>query len=134
MAKLNFKVTAPEIGEALSQIIDDYSYDVMQGVDAASYRAVNRLVEITKQTAPVGVRKKFKRSISYNEVVRRRGEFTGRTYVWYVKPPNHRLTHLLVHGHETKDGGRTKPNPFLQKAIDEITPEYLDEVEDALKW
>lgn len=134
MAKVKSRVTAVGLSEALQTTLDDYNAHVLEGVDGASWRAADRLRKLTKATAPVGYRRKFKRSIAVKEIYKSRGRFAGRTYVWYVKPPDHRLTHLLVHGHATKNGGRTKANPFLQNAIDQIIPEYIQEVEDALKW
>jgi hypothetical protein len=134
MAKINSRVTAEGFAKGLHTVLDDYDAHVLEAVDACSYRAAERLCKKTKATAPIGYRRKFKRSISFKEVYKSGGSLRGRTYVWYVKPPDHRLTHLLVHGHAKKNGGRTKSNPFLQKAIDEVTPQYIEEVEDALKW
>lgn len=134
MAKIQSRVTITGLSEALQAELDNYRASTQEAVDACSYRAADRLRQITKATAPEGVRKKFKRSIDVKEIYKTRGKYAGRTYVWYVKPPDHRLTHLLVHGHATKDGGRTKADPFLKNAIDRVTPEYLEEVEDALKW
>jgi hypothetical protein len=56
-----------------------------------------------------------------------------KRFIWHVKAPDYRLTHLLVKGHATKDGGRTKANPFLQNALDQVLPEYEKEVEEAVK-
>ena len=36
-------------------------------------------------------------------------------------------------GHATKDGKRTKANPFLKNAIDQVLPEYEAAVEEAIK-
>ena len=134
MAKLTSRVTVTGLDDALQAMLANYNAYTQEAVDACSWRAADRLREITKATAPVGARKKFKRSIDVKEVYKTCGKYRGRTYVWYVKPPDHRLTHLLVHGHATKDGGRTKADPFLQNALDRVTPDYLKEVEDALKW
>lgn len=134
MGKIGSRVSITGLDEALSQTLNRYSADVLEGLDAASARAADRLRDITRKTAPVGHRKKFRRSIAVQEIYKSRGKFAGRTYVWYVKPPDHRLTHLLVHGHATRDGGRTKADPFLKNALDEVTPDYIAEVEDALKW
>lgn len=134
MAKITSRVTVAGLSDAMQAELENYRASTQEAVDACSYRAAARLREITKATAPVGVRKKFRRSIDVKEIYKTRGKIAGRTYVWHVKPPDHRLTHLLVHGHATKDGGRTKADPFLQNAIDQVTPDYLAEVEDALKW
>ena len=72
----------------------------------------------------------------YTQLRRRGGGgHRGRTIraTWYVKAPDYRLTHLIVHGHATKDGGRTRGNPFLKNALDEVLPEYEREVEEVLK-
>ena len=53
-------------------------------------------------------------------------------WAWYVKPPDHRLTHLLVHGHVTKDGGRTKGDPFLENAVDSAVDWFEDNLERML--
>lgn len=128
------RVTIPELGKVLSQTLEDYTLDVMEGVDGAGMNAIQELVRKTKATAPVGYRKKFKRSIAWDEINKTRGKYAGRTFVWYVKPPDHRLTHLLVKGHATRDGQRTKANPFLHNAVEEVEKQYIEDVEDALKW
>ena len=128
------RVTIPELGKVLSKTLEDYTLDVVEGVDGAGMNAIQNLVRITKSTAPVGFRKKFRRSIAWDEINKTRGKFAGRTFVWYVKPPDHRLTHLLVKGHLTRNGKRTKANPFLHKAVEQVEKQYIEDVEDALKW
>lgn len=128
------RVAIPELGKVLSQTLNTYALDVVEGVDGAGMNAIQNLVRKTKATAPVGYRKKFKRSIAWDEINKTRGKYAGRTFVWYVKPPDHRLTHLLVKGHLTRDGKRTKANPFLHNAVEEVEKQYIEDVEDALKW
>lgn len=112
-------IYSQEITDSLKDIAKDYSKE---------------LVKQTKATAPVGNRKanKYKDSIKskkLNETPR------GITYVWYVdsKDSNYRLTHLLVDGHVTRDGGRTRANDFLKKAVDDVIPKYLKAVEEVIK-
>ena len=62
------RVSIPELDEALQQVLETYAHDVMEAVDAASWRAADRLREITKATAPVGYRKKFRRGLSVQEI------------------------------------------------------------------
>lgn len=129
MAKRSsIKVTG--LGDAITQELTLYHEDVTGRVDRISEESIKHLAKLTKVTAPTGARGDFKKSISSKRLVKRK---TGSTYVWYVKPPNHRLTHLLVKGHETRDGDRTRANPFLQNALDEVLPEYEAAVERTLR-
>lgn len=126
--KSSIKVTG--LGDAITQELTLYHQEVTERVDLISEASIKQLAKMTKATAPVGARGDYKKSISSKRLVKRK---TGSTYVWFVKPPNHRLTHLLVHGHETKDGGRTRADPFLQNALDQVLPEYEEAIERTIK-
>lgn len=116
----------------LEGTLDSYREQVSQAIDAASQYAMHEIVQKTKATAPKGARGTFRKKISWTEI--QRSARWDHTYVWYVKAPDYRLTHLLVHGHAKIGGGRTRADPFLQNALNEVLPEYLERVEDALKW
>lgn len=118
-----------DLDTAIKQTLTVYHQEVNEAIDATSEAAVKALVKKTKATAPVN-RGDFKRSIASKLLKKNRN---GSTYVWYVKAPNYRLTHLLVKGHDTRDGDRTKADPFLKNALDEVLPEYQKNVEEALK-
>lgn len=120
-----------DLGAAIAQELTIYNNNVIEGVNEAGKKAIKKLVRLTEETAPIGERMggNFAASIASKEFKGKR----GNTYVWYVKPPNHRLTHLLVHGHATKNGDRTKPNPFLQNAVDAVLPEFEKDVEEAIQ-
>lgn len=125
------KVIKPEaLGAALSQELTLYHNRVLVGVDEAGSAAIKRLVKLTKATAPEGARGSFKKNITSKLLEKGK---RGSKFVWYVKPPDHRLTHLLVHGHATKDGGRTKADPFLENALEQVLPEYEQEVKEAIE-
>lgn len=119
-----------QLGAALQEQLGLYHEDVTERVNARSAAAAKKLVKLTRATAPVGKRGSFKKNITSKVSTK---SPNGDTYAWYVKPPDHRLTHLLVHGHATKDGGRTKADPFLKNALDEVLPEYENNVKEALQ-
>lgn len=119
-----------DLGAAIEQELTIYHADVVEQLDKAGAAAVKKLVKLTKASAPEGARGSYKRNIA-GKLLKR--DENGSTYVWYVKPPDHRLTHLLVRSHATKDGGRTKANPFLKDAVDTVLPEYEKAVEEATK-
>lgn len=115
---------------ALGKLLDNYHEDVLDKVDAASEKAVKSLVKKTKATAPIGDRRSYKKNITSKRVEK---TLNGSTYAWYVKAPDYRLTHLLVHGHAKVNGGRTRADPFLENALAEVLPEYEKEVKEAIK-
>lgn len=119
-----------DLGAAIEEELTTYHENVLERINALGEAAVKKLAQLTKSTAPIGARGSFRRSITSGVV--RQGK-RGNTYAWYVKAPDYRLTHLLVHGHATKNGGRTKGDPFLQNAVDQVLPEYERDVEEAVK-
>lgn len=125
------KATFSNFDAVLGKELEDYREEVQQAVDAASQNAIQKLVRITKNTAPKSSGD-FRRHIAGKELQREKR--WHHVYVWFVKAPMHRLTHLLVHGHAKVNGGRVEGDPFLKNALDEVIPEYEAEVEDALKW
>lgn len=124
-------IKAGDLAAAIEQELTVYAKNVQEGVDACGRRAMKKLVKRTRETAPHGKRAggNFAASIASKEEKSARGS----RFIWHVKAPNHRLTHLLVKGHATKNGGRTKPDPFLKNALDEVLPEYEKEIEEVLK-
>jgi hypothetical protein len=38
-----------------------------------------------------------------------------------------------VHGHATKNGGRTRADPFLHNALGHVLPEYERAIEEAVQ-
>ena len=120
-----------DLGAAIEEQLTLYHEGVTDRVVAAGRKSIQKLVKLTRQTAPKGKRSggNFARSIASKEAKEPRGS----KFIWYVKAPNHRLTHLLVHGHATKNGGRTKADPFLHNALDQVLPEYEKEIEEAVK-
>lgn len=123
-------VSIDQLGAAISEELTLYHKGVTEKVNDAGRKAAKDLVKKTRATAPVGARGSFKKNITYTETTERGGM---KLYTWGVKPPDHRLTHLLVHGHVTKDGGRARGNSFLQNALDEVLPEYEEAIKEAIE-
>lgn len=124
------KIKPADLGAALQQELELYSKGVTERVNAAGRASIDKLQKLTKASAPVASGS-FKRHIATKEETN--GATGAKRFIWYVKPPDHRLTHLLVHGHATRNGGRTKADPFLKNALDKVLPEYEESVKEALK-
>lgn len=124
--------TPEELAEMITNELSIYKTEIIQNVNLLSKQAIQDLVKRTKRTAPKGNSKEhFRDSISSKKL--KTNVAGDETYVWYVKAPNYRLTHLLVHGHALRQGGRAKADPFLENAMNEIIPAYTTSVEEAIK-
>ena len=121
------RIKPEALGAAIRQELTTYHKGVVERTDDAGRRAIKKLEKLTKASAPVGDRGKFRRSITSQEIPGPR----GATFVWGAKAPHHRLTHLVVHGHAKVNGGRTKGNTFLKNALDVVLPEYEKDVREA---
>jgi hypothetical protein len=121
-------IKSADLGNAIEKELNVYHEDITRRINTASEEAVKALVKKTKASAPKKTGS-FRKNIASK--VLEKGD-RGNRYVWYVKAPDHRKTHLLVHGHAKANGGRVKGDPFLQNALDEVLPEYENAVEEAI--
>lgn len=126
------------LGGQLERVLTIYSEEINDKLREVTRESMKKLVKETKATAPRGRRKKnsYKKSITadYQALKSSARGLKGQevSALWYVKAPDYRLTHLLVHGHATRNGGRTRANPFLQNAVDKVIPEYEAKVQEAI--
>lgn len=116
------------LSAAIHDILQEYGETVDDGVERVTKKAMDDLVEKTKATAPVLTGSYRKNITSTREV-----DWKGSKYVWYVNAPDYRLTHLLVHGHATRNGGRSKKYPFLQNALKSVLSQYEQNLQEAIK-
>lgn len=125
------RIKPEALAAAIEKELTTYHRDVRDRVDDAGRQSIEKLVELTKASAPKGRRKKqkYRTSITSQEFPGAR----GATFVWGAKAPNHRLTHLLAHGHALPNGGRTKGDPFLKNALDVVLPEYEEAVRETIE-
>lgn len=122
-----------KLGQVIGEELELYTSDVNDAVYKAGQKAVKELERKTKDTAPFNARAYH---AHYMDLIATKSEKerTGVSkHTWYVKAPGHRLTHLLVHGHATRDGGRTRADPFLHNALNAVLPDYEKAVEEAVR-
>jgi hypothetical protein len=125
-------ITPDKLADVLKNELTVYSEEVEDKLREVTRESMSTLVKKTKATAPLGKRGSFRKNIAGDFRSLKKGNRSIKA-TWYVKAPDYRLVHLLVHGHATKDGGRTKADPFLENALDEVLPEFERKVEEALK-
>ena len=108
-----------------------YKKSIVTGMNKEAHKAVKNLVKKTKDTAPVGRREKhYKNSISSKKL---NTDSSSVNYLWYVKAPDYRLSHLLNNGHVTRDGGRVKGTGFITTAEKEAVAQYEKGIEEVIK-
>jgi hypothetical protein len=121
----------------LNGLLNVYKANIDDSIGDLVEEAAQELVSETKRTAPYAHhgenakrRRHFRNSITY--IRQDTGRSTPRC-IWHVKGADYRLTHLLTHGHQARDGSRVQGNPFLQNACDKIFPELEKKIEEAIK-
>jgi hypothetical protein len=124
-------LTGDKLAKAVEQELTTYHESVLDKIRAATRAGVVKLVRKTRATAPKDSGD-FSKSIAGDFRGLAKGLHTVRA-TWYVKKPHYRLTHLLVHGHAKRGGGRVEGDPFLENALAEVLPEYEEAVKEAVK-
>ena len=123
------KISIDDLADAIGERLTVYQSKTARKILGVTKSTMKRFVKITKQTAP---RRTGKFAKAIRSTVEDNG-ITGSKGIWYVGGKEYRLTHLIVNGHQLRQGGRTKGNPFLDNALEEIEKEYIKGLEEAVK-
>lgn len=122
-------IAASDIAKVLGKEFDAYNSRLIKNVNELSEDAAAEIARKTKRTAPKRTGR-YRKDITSGKIY---DGISGNVYAWFVKPPNYRLTHLLVNGHAVRGGGRTRRDPFLENAVNEVLPKYEKAVEKAVE-
>ena len=128
-ALANGKITIDDLADAIGKRLTVYQSETARKILGVNKSTMKRFVKITKQTAP---RRTGKFAKAIRSTVEDNG-ITGSKGIWYVGGKEYRLTHLLVNGHQLRQGGRTKGDPFLENALESVADEYIKGIEEAVK-
>lgn len=134
------KISIDDLADAIGERLRVYQGETAHKVLNVTQKTMKRFVKITKQRAPRQLfnanRKSKRQPGTFAKAIRSTVEdngIAGSKGIWYVGGDEYRLTHLLVNGHQLRQGGRTKGNPFLDNSLDEISEEYIKGLEEAVK-
>ena len=83
----------------------------------------------TRRDAPRGRRKKYYKNIDVKTTTEKSNSIVD---TWYVKNPEYRLTHLIKNGHQTRNGGRTKGNDFIDKNFKIAEKEMEEKIKEVV--
>lgn len=126
-------INPDQLSNAISEQLELYQKNVEQKIDKYGAESMKELVRITKDTAPFNAKHHGRHFVSCIANRKEKSRLGFTTHTWYVKAPCHRLTHLLVNGHVTQSGKRTKKDPFLKDACDKVLPEFEENVKKAVQ-
>lgn len=134
------KVSVDDIADAINKQLDLYSSETAKRVLKVTNKTIRRFVKLTRQRAPKQnynqKRKGTRRAGTFAKAIRSTVEdngVLGSKGIWYVGGDEYRLTHLLVNGHQLRQGGRSPGNPFLDNSLEEVAEEYVRGIEEAVK-
>lgn len=134
------KISIDDLADAIGERLRVYQGETAHKVLNVTQKTMKRFVKITKQRAPRQLfnanRKSKRQPGTFAKAIRSTVEdngITGSKGIWYVGGKEYRLTHLLVNGHQLRQGGRTKGDPFLENALESVADEYIKGIEEAVK-
>lgn len=124
MANISIDQLANEIAKGLQE----YSSDVIDGIDEASEKISKNAVKKLKQDSPKDTKKYSKGWAVKTE--KKYGETNSHIIYNKNKP---QLTHLLEHGHAKRGGGRVEGKPHIRPVEEQVINEFTAEVEKVIK-
>lgn len=122
-------ITLGELGNVIADTVNEFSRDFTEKLEVVNKKIAEETKDIVKEKAPVRT-SKYKKSITIKKEEMGFGR-TKRTI--HVKAPHYRLTHLLEHGHATRNGGRTRAFKHWKPAEDYAIKHYVDDVIEAIE-
>lgn len=117
------KITANEFESAVNAILADYKGVVDEQVEYATQKvAEETAANVTANINTTDMKgKKYRKSIRTKKLTEKDGHYSSTVY---ARPPYYRITHLLEHGHATRNGGRTRAFPHWAEAEQEAIRDY----------
>ena len=122
-------ITINNLDSAIQDILNQYKIEVSANVKKVTHEISKEFKEDTQRDAPRGKRKKFYKNIAIKKV---KETPDGVVDMWYVKDPEYRLTHLIKNGHQTRNGGRTKSNDFIDKNYKKAEKNFEEKVKEVV--
>ncbi len=124
MANISIDQLANEIAKGLQE----YSSDVIDGIDEASERIVKNAVKELKAESP---KKTGEYAKGWAKKTEKKFGETNSHIIYNKNKPG--LTHLLEYGHAKRGGGRVEGKSHIRPVEEQMINEFTAEVEKVVK-
>lgn len=122
-------ISIDRFSEELETILKDYQKEVEVELKRIVHETSSDFKKNTQRDAPRGRRKKYYKNIDVKTTTEKSNSIVD---TWYVKSPEYRLTHLIKNGHQTRNGGRTKGNDFIDKNFKIAEKEMEEKIKEVV--
>lgn len=127
MSKNSISVT--KLSSEIQNILQKNAGRITDKVKVLSKETTEDLTKDTKKDSPVRTGE-HKKHISNKKV---KETSTSVVYVWHVKDPEYRLTHLIANGHAKRNGGRVEGNFPLDKDVEKAETKFIKGVKEVVE-
>lgn len=116
-------VTPDQLADAIQSILKDYEGELDEKIGEAMKKVSQKGVQMLKTTSPIADHTPQKGAYAkgWKVSVSNHRNLTHEAVIYNAHPG---LTHLLEHGHPTRNGGRTKEQPHIKPVEDTLLKEF----------
>lgn len=118
-----------DLTAAVSDIIGAYSDEVTEAVKQSVDEVAQETMNVIKEHSTFRGSGRYVKAMALKTT---EDTGTSKTRVWYVKKPYYRLTHLLEHGHASRNGGRVRAFPHIKYGEDYAQKELPKKVKEKI--
>lgn len=112
------------LGTKLSDIISGYSEEVQAKAEQRLDRTADEILDYIRTNCPKG---KSSEHLADSFIKTETGDDAGKT-IYISSKTKGRLVHLIELGFRHRSGVHVAARPFLRPAMDEFTPEMLEDI------
>ena len=117
-----------KLADELARALTEYSQEVADGIKKAADDVTKEAVSSLKKTSPVltgSYAKGWSRKTQYESRSAKRNTVYNRT--------DYQLTHLLEHGHASRNGGRVAPKVHIKPVEEKAVADFEKTVRGAIE-